>query len=467
MEIVKNNTSELEGTLTIKVNEQDYAEKVEKQLKQLRKKLNLKGFRPGQVPLQVVKKLYGDSVLIEEVQKLIDEEIEKFLKENNWKLVGSLLADKEKTKFDIKKDKDFEFVYQYGKYPELDINLEDLELTYYKVKITDELIDKRIEELRNKYGELIEVEQVNENVSVYVDATELDENNQPKENGIKVENGLILIKYLTDEGKKLFDGKKKDEEVIAEDIKKVFANKTDMLGFLRIKEEELEKISPKFSFKINKIQEFKPAEINEDFFKKVFGDKVTNEEEMHEEIRKQLEKEYEDYELGVFTLTAEYELVNKFDIQLPESFIEKYYGKKPEEASFLAYFLKAKYLKDILGEKINFEFKFEDFEEELLEKYLANFALLGIDVDIDAVKQDEKQRKAILESILKSMSEKDLEDHIYESQRRAFFKELKNHIKLKIEEKELEEIEKIVKEILDEIRPKPKDNQKDEKPDDN
>jgi trigger factor len=176
MEIIKNNTGELEATLIVKIEEQDYREKVDKELNNIRKKANIKGFRPGKTPLGVVEKMFGRDVKAQEVTKYLDEEVIKYFDENKIDIIGELLpSEKEETKFDIEKDKNFQFAFDFGFYPETKIELAEISVPEYKILIEDSLIDEEIKNLQEKYGDFKEVEIIEEKSQFRIDLVEQKE----------------------------------------------------------------------------------------------------------------------------------------------------------------------------------------------------------------------------------------------------------------------------------------------------
>ncbi len=450
MEITKNPTSDLEGKLLIKITEKDYADKVDEELRKLRKKVVLKGFRPGQVPLTVVKKLYGKQVIAEQVDKLLNEELDKYVKEN-MNLASILLPVNEEIDFDVSK-KDFLFVYEYGEYPNLEISLDDIEFDYYKIKITDEMIDKEIEALRNKYGELIEVEEATENSLLRVKAKELIDNEDNKK-PIEVES-LLAVKFLSEQGKNTFIGKKKGDKFIV-NLKEAFANELDLKSFLNLKEQNLDEISDKFEIEILKIEDFKPAELNQEFYDKAFGkDTVHNDDEMREQIRKNLEQKNQYLEKVLFVSLARKKLLEKYNFDLPENYLRKVIGEKTSWEDIDKYY-RWKYILDKLADLVEYKFDMNDLYEDVFDEYSAIFEKYGINTDID------KEAKAqMISGIIKNMDENQLAEKVQLTKELRIFNKLLDTKKIKVNviEKEKEEIDKIVSELNKDATAKKEEN---------
>ncbi len=325
MEIIKKDTGDLQATLIAKIQESDYAERVEKELKKVKKTTNLKGFRPGQVPLPMIKKMFGKEIISQEVSKFLDEEMKKYFEKNNINILGDLLPSKdEETKFDVDKDKDFQFAFDLGFFPEVEINLEELKIPEYKISVQDKQIDEEVEKLLQQNGNFIDVEEVEEKSNIRATVIELNDDNTPKENGIKIDNGLVLIEYLDDDTRKKFIGAKKEAKFIV-DVKKAFKSEADLSGLLKIEKEKLPEINTNFEFTITQIQNYIPAEKNQELFDKLFGkDKVKSEEEMRDKIRELIEEQYNAESKVRFRYDLRNILKEKVEMPLPDDFIIKW-----------------------------------------------------------------------------------------------------------------------------------------------
>ncbi len=332
MEIIKNNTSELEATLIIKINESDFAENLEKELKKVRKSANIKGFRPGKVPIGMIKKMYGEELKAQELNKYLDEQLNAYLRENKIDLVGDFLpSTKEETKIDLKNDKEFQFVFDIGFYPETEIKEEELEVPVYKIQIEEKTIDEEIENLLEKYGDFEEIEEVTEKCQIRATLIELDED-KPKEEGIKIEEGLILIRSLDEKTQKQLEKAKKEQKFTI-NVKEAFTNEVDLAGLLRIAKEELENVNPNFELTIEKIEEYQKGRLNQDFYNKLFGeDEVKTEDELREKLREIIGSQYERETKVRFSFDLKQELKSKVEMKLPVEFIERWQANRRKDA---------------------------------------------------------------------------------------------------------------------------------------
>lgn len=330
MEITRKDKGNLQATLVVKIQENDYLEAVNEELKKLRKQTNIKGFRPGHVPMNVVQRMFGDKVKVEEVNKVIDKQIKEYLKENKLDLIGELLPTDEESKIDFEKDKDFEFSFDAGFYPEINIDIESLDVKKYIITATDELIEKEIDNIKRKHGEMVEKEEVEdqEGVSIYIDAKE------KKEDGIKITDSMILVSTLSDEAKEKIIGAKVNDKLEL-NLKKAISNQADLSALLKVEKDKLQEISDNFEIEIKKIDKFEPAKFDEEIIEKEFGEKLTV-EQAKEKIKEKLQKELEEEAKLMFKLDLQDKIVEEaMKSEMPEEFIIRWqkniYKDKTEE----------------------------------------------------------------------------------------------------------------------------------------
>ena len=392
MEIIRKDTADLQATLIAKIEEADYSDRVNAELKKIKKTANLKGFRPGQVPLPMVKRMYGNEVISQEVSKYLDEEIKKYLEENKINIVGELLPSKdEETKFDIKKDKDFQFAFDIGYFPEIDIKLDELKIVEYKISVEDKTIDEEVKKLLKQNGNFIDVEKVEEISNIRAKIIELDENKKAKKDGINVEDGLILIDTLDAKTKKKIIGAEKDAKFVI-DVKKTFKNEADLAGLLKIEKEKLTEINNNFEFTINSIQNHEPAEMNQEFFDKIFGkDKVKSEEEFRSKITEAIQEQYKAESKVRFRVDFRNALKDAIEMPLPNEFIIQWQMNRRKDETEEAIRKDINSFKDaIKWDKIitllSKEHKLEIEQKDLIDSTKANLvnqiAQMGLSVDM-------------------------------------------------------------------------------------
>ena len=277
---------DVNGELTVVLEEKDYADKVKKQLKEISKNHAEPGFRPGHVPAGLIQKKYGASVKYDVINKEVGSAIFDYIKENNLHVLGNPVPMQDEA-FDIN-GTDFTLKFKVGVAPEFDTHVnKDLHVPYYTIKVTDEMIDRQDEQFTRRFGKQEQGEVVDATALVKGVITELDENGNVKEGGIVVENGIVSPQYFkSDDQRKLFEGKHVGDIVRFNPAATCDSNATELASMLNIAKEEKENHKGDFNMEIKEIIVLKPAEHNQEFFDMVFGaDKVHNEEEYRAALR--------------------------------------------------------------------------------------------------------------------------------------------------------------------------------------
>lgn len=277
---------DVNGELTVVLEEKDYADKVKKQLKEISKNHAEPGFRPGHVPAGLIQKKYGASVKYDVINKEVGSAIFDYIKENKLHVLGNPVPMQDEA-FDIN-GTDFTLKFKVGVAPEFDTHVnKDLHVPYYTIKVTDEMIDRQDEQFTRRFGKQEQGEVVDATALVKGVITELDENGNVKEGGIVVENGIVSPQYFkSDDQRKLFEGKHVGDIVRFNPAATCDSNATELASMLNIAKEETENHKGDFNMDIKEIIVLKPAEHNQEFFDMVFGaDKVHNEEEYRAALR--------------------------------------------------------------------------------------------------------------------------------------------------------------------------------------
>jgi trigger factor len=336
MNITKENIDDLNALLKVEIKKADYEENVEKVLKDYRKKANIKGFRPGMVPIGLVKKMYGKAVQLDEINKLVSESIHKYLHDEKIEILGDPLPkdnDQEMINFDTKED--FSFTFELGLTPQFEIKLSKKnKVNYYQIEVDEKMKTDYIGNYTRRFGEFKKSEKSGEKDMLKGNIIQLGEKNIILEDGLKAENTTISIDIMKDEKiKKHFIGRKIDDEIDF-DLRKALPNDFEIAGILNKKKDEVGDVNGNFRFTIKEINRFEPAEIGQKLFNKVYGEGViTSEDEfmkkVEEEIVNNLKRE-SDYKvmLDVKKLTIE-----KTDFSLPEDFLKKWLLKVNEKTT--------------------------------------------------------------------------------------------------------------------------------------
>ena len=274
MKISFENPDKINGLLTIVVEEEDYKNDVEKTLKDYRKKANVPGFRPGQAPMGMIKRQFGPSVKMDAVNKLIGQQIYKYVQDNKIQMLGEPLTSEKQAPVDIEKDGPYTFMFDIAVAPEMKVSLTGRDkVDYYKIVVDDKTIDQQVEMLASRAGCYEKAENYEGNDMLKGDLRELDENGNTKEGGITVESAVLMPSYIkVDEQKNLFEGAKLGDIITFNPRKAYPDNDTELSQLLKIERDAAKDMVSDFSYQITEIQRFKKHEVNEELFKQVFGE---------------------------------------------------------------------------------------------------------------------------------------------------------------------------------------------------
>lgn len=297
MEITLQNVNEVSAKLTVKLAAADYEEKVNKSLKTFRQKANFPGFRPGMVPMSLVKKQYGTAIKADEINKLLQEAIYNYIKENNLNVLGEPLPNEEQQKgININTDEEMAFEYDLAIAPKFDATLTtDDVIPYYTIKVTDEMVDSQVKMYTQRNGKYESVDSYQKNDMVKGILTELDAEGNVKADGITAEDAVMLPEYMQDETSKiLFEGAKKDDIITFNPRKAYAGNEAELTSLLKITKEQAANVQSDFTFQITDITRYTDGELNQALFDEVCGEgKVTTEEEFKAKIKADIQAQFE------------------------------------------------------------------------------------------------------------------------------------------------------------------------------
>jgi len=327
MNITRENIDDLNAVLKVKIDKPDYENKVETVLKDYRKKANIKGFRPGMVPIGLIKKMYGKAVLVEEVNKAVTENIQKYLTDEKIEILGDPLPKTDdQERYDFEKQEDFTFTFELGLAPAIEVNLSKKDkVNEYEIIIDEKMKNDYLENYTRRFGELHQSEIVAARDVIKGKIEAVDADGEVIPDGPTAEDTSIGVDIIKDEEiQNQFIGKGINDTVVF-DLKKAFPNDTEIAGILRKKKEEVEGIEGNFRFIIAGISHFHPAEIGQELFDKIYGEGVVNSEEeflkkIEEEIAMNLKRE-SDYKVMMDVKTL---AIEKTEFQLPEEFLKKW-----------------------------------------------------------------------------------------------------------------------------------------------
>ena len=293
MKISFENPDKVNGLLTITVEEADYQASVEKTLKDYRKKANYPGFRPGMVPMGLIKKQYGASAKMDAINKLIGEQIYKYMQDNKIQMLGEPLPSEKQEAQDLEKPAPYTFAFDIAVAPEFKIELNGHnKIDHYTIIVDDALIDRQVEMFTSRNGTYEKAESYEDNDMLKGDLRELDEKGNTKEDGITVEAASILPNYIKDEAQKaLFNGAKLGD-IITLNVSKAFENEAEIASLLKVERDRVKDIKSDFSYQITDIQRYKKRPVNQELFDSLFGkDTVKSEKEFREKIAEGLKEQ--------------------------------------------------------------------------------------------------------------------------------------------------------------------------------
>ena len=328
MKITFDCPDKINGVMTMVIEPADYQEKVEKTLKDYRKKAQVPGFRPGQVPMGMIKRQYGTAAKVDEVNRLISEKLYGYIQENKIQMLGEPLPNQEKQKpQDFEKEGDLEFVFDIAVAPEMKAELSDKDkITYYDIKVDDKLVDDQVQMYASQAGEFQEVETFSGNDTLTGELRELDKEGNTKEGGLTNEAAMIMPAYIKEEKqRKLFDGAKKGD-VITFNPKKAYPdNDAEVAALLKVQKDDVKDLDSDFSYQINVIRHFRPAEINQQLFDRVFGvDVVKDEKAFREKIAETIKPQLQANSDYKFLLDLRAYMENKVgEVTFPEALLKR------------------------------------------------------------------------------------------------------------------------------------------------
>lgn len=335
MDIKLQPISDLHAKILLQIEKNDYAERIEKVLKDYKKRANVPGFRPGHVPMQLIQKMYGKSVLYQEINKLVSESLDNYIKSESLKLIGEPIPASDSKTIDLDNDTVFEFAFEIGLQPEIKLDWsKKIKLTQYEITIDDIMIEDEINMFTSRYGKLIPVDQVDENSVLYGNLVEIDEQGNIIENGLKVEKASLAIYRAENENEKRTFLNARVNDQIKFNLKKWYSNQDDISALLQINKSEIENISEYFQFTIQEIRKFEKAEIDQELFDKIFGQGVvTSEEEFRNKILLEIQKDNEHRTEPLNIREVRKFLTETQDIKLPDIFLKRWIKLTVENSS--------------------------------------------------------------------------------------------------------------------------------------
>lgn len=381
MNIVKEDVDALNAVIRVSIVKDDYAEAVEKSLKDYRKKANINGFRTGMAPMGLIRKMYYKYIIVDVVSRLATDKLFDYIKENNIKTLGEPIPCENQPEIDWETAESFDFAWDLGIAPQFEVKLNKRDkFPMYKITIDDEVRSKYIESYTNRYGEYKPTDVADDKSLLKVALSELNADESPRENGISVDDASISIALVAteDDRNKLIGSKVGDVQVI--DVTKFFPNETDRAALLKVKKDELAEILPTFQMTVTDIQTYVPAELNQDLFDKVFGEgTVTSLDEFNGRLDSMIEQNFNSESDARFFMDAKQKMVELVKFDLPKDFLIRWlttanegkFTREQIEAEYPAFEKDLKW--QLISNSIAEEQKFT-VEKEEVEAFAKNYA---------------------------------------------------------------------------------------------
>lgn len=315
MNITRNNVDALNAVITIDLAKEDFAANVEKVLKDYRKNANIPGFRKGQVPAALVKKQYGQAIMFDEVNKMLQESLSNYLNEEKLDILGNPLP--------VAKDIDWDadtlsFDFELGLAPEFTVDLDAAKTAAkYKIVADEAMVNEQVEYIQKQYGKLISKEKVEEGDDIRVKVSNQEE-------GVENETTINVADIRTKTNQKKFIGKKVNDEVTIS-TKGLFEDDHKLMDVLKVEHDKIHGLDVEVTFTIEEISTKEKAELNQEFFDKLFGEgRVTSEDELKTRIKEDAEKQFAQQADQKFMNDAVEALVDNTKFDLPKEFLIKW-----------------------------------------------------------------------------------------------------------------------------------------------
>lgn len=318
MDIQLDKKSPIEGSIKITLNESDYQPKVDEKIREYAKKANIKGFRPGKVPPGIIKRMYGTSIKVEEVNQMLSQSLTEYIKENDLKILGDPLPDRESVKnIDWDNQKELTFSYEIGLADNFEYDVSSkVKIKKYNIEADKKVIDETIDNLRKQFGPHSHPDTISEGDSVEVEVA-------LKDSDLKGE-GQIQLDQVEKKYKKPFVGAKV-EETIEVELSKAIKDENTLTSLLNISPEEAKDISGKFEVTIKKVHHTEPAEINQELFDQTFGKGViADEKAFRDKIKETIEENYNRETEHLLERDIRNYFIENTKINTPDEFLKKW-----------------------------------------------------------------------------------------------------------------------------------------------
>lgn len=428
MEITKESIGELNEVVKIQLKPEDYKGKVEATIKKTRKSVQMPGFRPGHVPEGMVKKMYGKSILVDELNKIVSESLDKFLSENKIDILGHPLPYKQEEKqINWDNPADFEFKFELGLAPQFDVTLPPSKVfPYYEVQVDDTRLETYLDDIRKKHGNYTTPEISDIGSVLYASFTEVNNENQPIENGIQTTTTLAIDLIKDETIRKNLIGLKKDD-VVTINVMDAMGDASEVSHMLNVPKDSVADLKNNFQLKIITVNKVEKAELNQELFDKVYGkDTVKSLEEFNEKIKAEIAAMFAIESDRKLQHDIEDELLNAMKISLPDNFLKRWLldvNDKPitveqieKEYNSYARGMKWKLIENKIIRENNIQVSKEDIENFARQMIVNQFAQYGNSFLTEEMIADMTKRytskQENVQRIIESLSERKVFNHL-------------------------------------------------------
>jgi len=327
MNISKESTGDLTAIITVEIAAADYADQVKKALTDLRKKANIPGFRAGMVPMGMIKKMYGKSVMADEVNKVLSDSLNQYIADEKLDILGHPITNEEKQgKVDFDKETKFVFHFDIGLSPQISLKLnKDLHVPYTQIEVADTMVNDYLKDMQERFGEHSNPEKVESNSKITASFKQLDDEGNILEGGISADSGTFAMEDISLKtiAKKLI-GKTVGDKVNFDPMR-ALKDENKVAAMLSVAKIMVEGLKAEFEVEIKEISFTVPAEINEDLYKKAYPNaEIKSEEELRNRIREDAAKQFEGESDKLFLSKAVDTLIEKANVELPNEFMKRW-----------------------------------------------------------------------------------------------------------------------------------------------
>lgn len=335
MKINRENIDHSNAIIRLVVEKSDYEKNVADKLREYRQQVSLPGFRPGKVPAGIIQKRFGKAILAEEVNQLLTQNLTNYLRDEKINLIGDPLPNNAlQPEIDFDKDVDFEFVFDIAISPEINMEVDSTQtVDYYKIVVDDKMLEENIDQIRSQYGKNTDTDVVTMDAYIRADFAELDAEGNEIPDGIHAENVLLAMDRIKDkETLSHLEGKSPGDAVVMNPVTAI-GDRHEVGHMLNISQEAAENLESNFRFTVRSIQVFEKADLNEELYKKLFGEEteVTTHEQFVEKLKENIGTSLENNSKQRFEVDARKALISKAALILPEAFLKRWLKETNKE----------------------------------------------------------------------------------------------------------------------------------------